>query len=61
MPIITVASQSGTANPIFSDSCVVGVKVYGNRPSILMVIRKIINDTRRSAHLCPPMFRGSIS
>lgn len=27
IPIRTVASHSGTASPIFSDSCVVGVKV----------------------------------
>lgn len=27
IPIITVASHSGTANPMLSDSCVVGVKV----------------------------------
>lgn len=26
-PIITVASQRGTARPMFKDSCVVGVKV----------------------------------
>ena len=27
IPIITVASHSGTASPIFKESCVVGVKV----------------------------------
>lgn len=27
IPIITVISQRGTANPKFSDNCVVGVKV----------------------------------
>lgn len=27
IPIITVASQRGTANPMFNESCVVGVKV----------------------------------
>lgn len=26
-PIMTVANHSGTASPIFNDSCVVGVKV----------------------------------
>ena len=56
-----MASHRGTANPILSDSCVVGVKVYGSRPNILMVIRKIINEANRSAHLCPPTFSGSIS
>lgn len=38
-----------------------GVKVYGSKPSILIVIRKIINEASSSAHLCPPTFSGSIS
>lgn len=61
IPIITVASHSGTANPIFSDNCVVGVKVYGRRPSMLMVIRNTINEANSSAHLCPPTFKGIIN
>lgn len=61
IPIITVASHRGTANPIFNDSWVVGVKVYGRRPSMLIVIRNTINEANRSAHLCPPTFRGIIN
>lgn len=61
MPIITVASQSGTARPMFKDSCVVGVKVYGRRPSMLIVIRNTIKEVSISAHLCPPTFRGIIN
>lgn len=56
-----MASHSGTANPILRDSCVVGVKVYGSSPSILIVIRKIISEANNSAHLCPPVFNGNIS
>lgn len=58
IPMITVASQSGTASPILSESWVVGVNVYGSRPSILRVIKKIIRDVSRVAHLCPPKFKG---
>lgn len=56
-----MASHSGTANPILSDSCVVGVKVYGSRPNMLVVIKKIINEASNSAHLCPSTFSGSIN
>lgn len=52
-PIITVASHSGTASPIFKDSCVVGVNVYGNSPSTFRVRIKIIREARIKAHLCP--------
>lgn len=58
IPIITVASHSGTANPIFNDSWVVGVKVYGRSPSRLVVIKNNIKDVRRIAHLWPPTLRG---
>ena len=61
IPIITVASHRGTASPIFSDSWVVGVNVYGRRPSIFSVIRKIISDVKRAAHLCPPRLMGRSS
>ncbi|MGL5702160.1 MAG: hypothetical protein ACRCW5_03320 [Cetobacterium sp.] len=61
IPIMTVASHRGTANPMLRDSCVVGVKVYGRRPSILMVIRNTIREANNRAHLWPPMLRGSIS
>lgn len=53
-----MASQRGTARPMFKDSCVVGVKVYGRRPSIFNVIRNNIKDVRMRAHLCPPGFKG---
>lgn len=51
IPIITVASQRGTASAIFTESCVVGVNVYGSSPNILMVIRKTINEANIRAHL----------
>lgn len=60
-PIRTVASQRGTASPIFSESCVVGVKVYGRRPSMLIERRKTIRDVRIRAHVWPPGFRGKRS
>lgn len=53
-----MASHRGTARPRLSDSCVVGVKVYGRRPSMFMVIRKSIREANKRAHLCPPVFKG---
>ena len=61
IPIRTVASHRGTAKPMFRESWVVGVKVYGNRPSIFKVIKKTIKDVNKSAHLCPLRPSGSIS
>lgn len=61
MPIMTVASQRGTASPMLRDSWVVGVNVYGRRPSMFSVIRKIISDVKRAAHLCPPRLIGRSS
>lgn len=58
MPVTTAASQSGTAKPRLRESCVVGVKVYGRRPSKFRVIKKIISEVNRVAHLCPPEFMG---
>lgn len=49
-----MASQSGTAMAMFSESWVVGVNVYGRRPKVLRKIRKIINEAKMVAHLCPP-------
>lgn len=46
---------------MLSDSCVVGVKVYGRSPNMLIVIKKIIREASSRAHLCPPTFSGSIS
>lgn len=57
-PMMTVISQRGTASAIFRESWVVGVNVYGRRPSMLMEIRNTIRDANMRAHLCPPMFRG---
>ena len=59
--MITVANHRGTASPMFNDSCVVGVNVYGNNPKILSVRMKIIKEAKIRAHLCPPGFRGVIS
>lgn len=50
-PISTVASHRGTARPMFIESCVVGVKVYGSSPSMFSEIRKIISEARISAQL----------
>ena len=55
---MTVANQRGTASPIFSESCVVGVNVYGRRPSMFSVIRKSIREVKSVAHLCPPRLMG---
>lgn len=51
IPITTVASQRGTASPRFIDSWVVGVNVYGRRPNMFSVIRKITNEVKSAAHL----------
>lgn len=53
-----MASQSGTAKPMLRESCVVGVNVYGRRPNMFRVIRKIIKEANRVAHLWPPRFIG---
>lgn len=61
IPIITVVSHSGKANAIFSESCVVGVNVYGRRPKRLIVIKNSSKAVSNIAHLCPPRFMGCIS
>lgn len=50
-PVSRVASHSGRARAMFIDSWVVGVKVYGRRPSRLMKRRRRIKDVNRRAHL----------
>lgn len=57
-PISTVASQRGTARPRLIDSWVVGVNVYGNKPSRFMLSRKTIIEVRRKAHLWAGALRG---
>lgn len=57
-PIITVINQRGTASAMFRESWVVGVNVYGRRPSILIETKKTIKDVNIRAHLCPPIFSG---
>lgn len=57
-PVRTVASQSGTASPKLIDNWVVGVNVYGNRPSRFMLSRKAIREVKRKAHLWAGIFRG---
>ena len=56
--MITVASQRGNAKPILSDSCVVGVKVYGRSPNMFREIKNNINEVNRTAHLCPGRLTG---
>lgn len=53
-----MASQRGTAKPMFIDNCVVGVKVYGRRPAVFSVIKKSIKEAKSSAHLCPRLLMG---
>lgn len=60
-PVRRVASHRGKARARFMDSWVVGVNVYGSRPSRLISSRKIISDVRIRAHLCPFLSRGIIS
>lgn len=58
IPMRTVANHKGTANPMFIESWVVGVKVYGRRPSIFKETKKTIKEESKSAHLCPATFKG---
>ena len=51
IPIMTVASHRGTARPRLRESWVVGVKVYGRRPNMLIENRKTIREVNRTAHL----------
>lgn len=60
-PVSRVASHSGNARARFMDSWVVGVNVYGSRPSRLISSRKTIRDVRIRAHLCPFLSNGIIS
>lgn len=50
-PIKTVANQRGIARAKLRDNWVVGVKVYGNSPSILMEKRNTIREANKGAHL----------
>lgn len=50
-PISKVASHNGRARAIFIDSWVVGVKVYGRRPSRLMERSSKMREVNRRAHL----------
>lgn len=56
-----MASQIGVARAMLTESCVVGVKVYGSSPSKFRVIRKVIREARRAAHLWPGEFTGKRS
>ena len=60
-PVITAPAHKGIAMPRFIDSCVVGVNVYGSRPSRLIVSSSTISDVNIRAHLCPALFSGIIS
>lgn len=58
IPIRTVASQIGAARPRLMDSWVVGVKVYGSKPSTFSETRKSISEVNKAAHLWPSSLRG---
>ena len=60
-PVIIVIIHSGIAIPRFMESCVVGVNVYGNRPSRFIIKIEAINVVSVRAHLCPLVLIGSIS
>ena len=57
-PTSTVVNQSGIASPRLIDSCVVGVKVYGNRPIKFIVRRKVSREMNKKAHLCAGVLKG---
>lgn len=57
-PVRRVAIQSGKASAMFMDSWVVGVNVYGSRPSRLIVRSIVIREVRIRAHLWPFLFNG---
>lgn len=59
-PINTVASHRGRARAMFIDSCVVGVKVYGSRPSRLVKRRRINKEMRIKDCLRPEGLIGSM-
>lgn len=59
IPMRTVANHKGTASPMFIDSWVVGVKVYGSSPSMFREIRNSISDANSRAHLWPPILMGA--
>lgn len=50
-PVSRVASHRGKARAMFIDNWVVGVKVYGRRPSRLMERSIKIREVNRRAHL----------
>ncbi|MFP1985978.1 hypothetical protein ACLEE6_16735 [Lonsdalea quercina] len=60
-PTNTVINHIGTASAIFIESCVVGVKVYGNNPSRFKDISNSVRASNMEAHLCPGRLIGSIS
>lgn len=53
-----MANHNGTASPIFIESCVVGVKVYGRRPSMFSDSKNNIRDSKIAAHLWPGLLSG---
>lgn len=57
-PFNTVASQSGIARAMFIESWVVGVNVYGRRPSVFIKISIVSKAMRRFVHVWPVRFNG---
>lgn len=60
-PTSTVASHIGMASPMFMDSCVVGVNVYGRSPSRFVVKSMAISDVKIIDHWWLVLLSGSIS
>lgn len=60
-PMSTVANHRGMARPMFIDSCVVGVNVYGRSPIIFNEAKKSISVNSIRAHLCPGLLNGKKS
>lgn len=60
-PESTIASHIGIAIPIFIESCVVGVNVYGRSPNRLIAKSMIISDVRIIDHWWPVLLIGSIN
>lgn len=52
-PVTTAPAHSGIAMPRFIDSCVVGVKVCGSRPSRLVVPMNVMREVSIRVHVRP--------
>lgn len=52
-PVITAPAHRGIAIPRFMESCVVGVKEWGNNPSRFVEPMNRIREINISVHVCP--------